>query len=133
MGCTLPDGRTYVVPITFAYADGAIYSFSYPGQKIDAMIRNPSVCFQTEQFVHEGVWKSVIVWGTFEHLSHKQQLGAMKAIFDRLEREEGRAMSPLYQPPPGILAASVPHSLENQAVFYRIRLTEKTGRQVQQS
>jgi len=123
LGCTLPDSRVYVVPITFAYQDEAIYSFSFPGLKIDALRRSPSACFQTEQFLHEGTWRSVILWGAYEELSEDEQLSAAKLIFTRLEREQGTAMSPLYQPPAHALFQSASRAMkEEEAIFYRIRI-----------
>ena len=44
------DGRPYVVPITFAFADHGIYSFSMLGQKIEWMRENPQVCLQVGDF-----------------------------------------------------------------------------------
>lgn len=131
LGCTLPDGKVYVVPITYAYHDGALYAFSREGQKIDALRRNPSVCFQTEQFLHEGLWRSVIVWGTYEELSGNEQLHAAKMLFERLDREQGTATSPLYQPPAHTLLAGASRTWEEEdAIFYRLRIAQKTGKQV---
>ncbi len=40
------DGRPYVVPLNFGYADGALYFHSAPeGRKIDILKKNPAVCF----------------------------------------------------------------------------------------
>ena len=40
------DGKPYVVPMNFGYADGALYFHSAPeGRKIDILGKNPDVCF----------------------------------------------------------------------------------------
>jgi len=40
------DGKPYVVPLNFGYADGALYFHSAPeGRKIDVLRKNPDVCF----------------------------------------------------------------------------------------
>ena len=44
------DNRPYVVPITFAFADNHIYSFSMVGQKVEWMRKNPQVCLQVDDF-----------------------------------------------------------------------------------
>jgi uncharacterized protein len=132
LGCTLPNSRVLVVPVTYAYHDGAILSFSYPGQKIDALRRNPSVCFQVEECLYEGTWRSVIVWGTYEELSGDKQLVAVKTLFASLRRDHGIPLSPLYKP-----AARAAHQSASAAqgdtepVFYRIRIEQKTGRHIQ--
>jgi nitroimidazol reductase NimA-like FMN-containing flavoprotein (pyridoxamine 5'-phosphate oxidase superfamily) len=43
------NGRPYVVPMDFGYADNAIYVHSaMEGRKIDVLKRNPDVCFEIE-------------------------------------------------------------------------------------
>ncbi len=129
LGCMLPDSRVYVVPITYAYQDNAIYSFSLHGLKIDALRKNPSACFQTEQFLRDGAWRSVHLRGTYEELSDGEKLTAAKALFRRLGSEGGIAISPLYQPPPMLLLPSVMQATKDkEAIFYRIRIDEKTGK-----
>jgi len=40
------DGKPYVVPMNFGYAEGALYFHSAPeGRKIDILRKNPEVCF----------------------------------------------------------------------------------------
>src|SRR5262245_46955090 len=62
------DNRPYVVPVTFAFADNHIYSFSLSGQKIEWMRQNAEVCLQVDDFKEGGGWKSVVVYGAFEEL-----------------------------------------------------------------
>ncbi len=112
IGCILPDGRVYVVPVTYAYHDGAIYSFSYAGKKIDAMRKDHSVCFQVQEFIDENSWKSVILWGKYEELSGHDAFVANKALFDRLTLENGAPISALY------LRSADMHG-QNGSVFYR--------------
>ncbi len=132
LGCTLPDGRVYVVPITFVYRDGIIYSFSSGGQKIDALRAHPSACLQVEQYLHEGSWRSAIAWGTYEELSDGPRLTAARLLFERLDMEEGMAMSPLYNPPPRAAFLEASRALtEKESIFYCIRVERKTGKQVQ--
>ena len=43
------DGMPYVVPISFVYEDGHIYSFSLIGHKVSAMRGHPQVCFEVDE------------------------------------------------------------------------------------
>lgn len=119
IGCHAGD-LTYVVPIAYAYEDGALYGFSHEGMKLDLMRRNPKVCVEIDSVEHLGAWKSVIGWGTFEELHGKEaDVGAHVAaarlrelaMDDESRRRLGEALR--REPVP---------------VVYRIRLDEKTGR-----
>lgn len=118
LGCTLPSGEPYVVPITFAYHEGTIYSVTRDGMKLEALRAHPSVCLQVEQMTGESSWRSAIVWGAFQELSGKDAAAAMKIIFDRLETEHGSGTSLLYTSP------------KEGATFYRIAISRKTGKSV---
>ena len=43
------NGMPYVVPISFVYEDGHIYSFSLIGHKVWAMRGHPQVCFEVDE------------------------------------------------------------------------------------
>ena len=53
LGCRA-DGRTCVVPVTYAYADGCVYGRSGSGMKLRMRRANPELCFEVEQ-AHEAV------------------------------------------------------------------------------
>ena len=65
------DGRPYVVPIYYAYADKALHAFSIPGKKIDWMRANPLVSMLVESQAHGRQWKSVIADGRYEALPER--------------------------------------------------------------
>lgn len=67
LGCHA-RGRTYVVPIAYAYADGMIVAHTADGLKLQMMRENPHVCFEVDRVDDLGHWQSVIVWGRFEEL-----------------------------------------------------------------
>lgn len=116
------EGQPYVVPIYYAYAEPYAYSFTMPGQKLDWMRGNPSVCLQVDDRT-QGVWRSVLVTGRFEELPDK--VGH--------KRERDRAWQLLSQhanwwepgavrPDPAAFSDHSPH------VFYRVFLEEVSGR-----
>jgi len=94
------DGEPYVVPIGFVYHDGRIYFHSYPrGRKIEAMRRNPRVCFQVEEvgrllpgstpckFSVE--YRSVIIYGRVRFLEEaEERLKALRLLLRKYGASE---------------------------------------------
>lgn len=120
IGC-YADGRTYVVPIAYAYEGGSVYGHSTEGLKIRMMRKNPSVCFETDAVDDVFNWRSIIAWGVFEQLHGAAAEDAMRTILLRfLETKIQPYARPLAPRRPGVGGTDV--------VVYRIRLIEKTGR-----
>ncbi|WBM79337.1 pyridoxamine 5'-phosphate oxidase family protein [Cryobacterium breve] len=65
IGCH-SDGRTYIVPITYAYDGDTVYAHSAAGTKVEMMRANPAVCFEVEQLDDLASWRTVVAWGEFE-------------------------------------------------------------------
>ena len=63
------DGRPYVVPVSYAFSGGFIYSFSREGQKLDWMRANPSVSLLVVDHGSGSTWNSVVVTGSFEEFT----------------------------------------------------------------
>ena len=84
LGCHA-DGKTYVVPISYAYNGDYIYARSFEGMKLAMMRNNPNVCFQVDRMEDMADWKSVIIWGTFEELKdpEKREEG-LKILISRI-------------------------------------------------
>lgn len=120
IGCHA-DGRTYVVPITYAYADGSIYGHSTEGLKLRMMRKNPNVCFQADAVEDVFNWRSVIAWGTYEELQGEAAERAMRTLVLRFVPTKTQATTRSW-------AGSGPGVLDNRATVYRIRLIERTGR-----
>lgn len=120
LGCSA-DGRSYVVPIAYAYHSGFVYSHSDEGLKIRLMRKNPNVCFEIDDIADELNWRSVIAWGRFEELHGEAAEEAMRIILLKFLPAKARRE-------PDALPAGRPGVGELGAVIYRIRLTERTGR-----
>jgi len=75
LGVCLESGP-YVVPVGFAYADGKIFFHTCnKGLKMDAMRRNPHVCFEVDEALSDAsMFKSVIVFGTAEIIDDKKKM-----------------------------------------------------------
>jgi uncharacterized protein len=122
LGCHA-DGKTYVVPISYAYDGKYLYARSFEGMKLQMMRKNPNVCFQVDQRESMADWKSVIMWGTFEELDGEQRNKALKKLISRAL--------------PNIASKTVKFSSEwpfpvndlksIDGIVYRILITERTG------
>ena len=126
IGCHA-DGRTYVVPITYAYRSGNVYCHGAEGQKVRMMRKQPDVCFEIDRVEDLGNWKSVIAEGRFHELGGREALEAMDVLIARFaELERAQEPHPSY-----VLRASESESSRADGrpiVLFRIELAEKTGR-----
>lgn len=126
IGCHA-DGRTYVVPITYAYDRGDVYCHSPEGLKLQMMRKNPVVCFEVDRVEDMGNWKSVIANGRYEELGGRDAIAAMDVLIKRFVTigQQG-------EPHPSYIfresETEPPGSDGTEIVIFRIRLTEKTGR-----
>lgn len=126
LGCHT-KGKTYVVPVGYAYEDGMIYSYSAEGTKIAMMRDNPDVCFQVDVVATLTNWRSVICWGRFEELRGANAQRAeeiLKRRFSELTFEDTKHITHGQRS----VAASKESPIPKEAVLYRIRIEEKTGR-----
>lgn len=124
IGCHT-DGRTYVVPVTYAYHDGCVYGHSGHGLKLQMMRHSPEVCFEVEHLEDLARWRSVIAWGRFEELRGAEAVVGMQRLLDRLRP---LMVSATARPSHGTSHGHGADVHGQQAVVYRIRLSEKTGR-----
>jgi len=125
IGCHA-DGRTYVVPITYAYDGTCVYGHSAAGLKVAMMRSNPAVCFEVEQVDDLANWRSVIAWGDFEELTGDEAVAGLRHLVDRLRPFMTSATA---QPTHGLDGpAHQGDTAGHVPVLYRIRLTDRTGR-----
>ena len=125
IGCHA-DGRTYVVPIMYAYDRGSVIGVSTDGLKLHMMRKNPTVCFEVDSAHDLSNWRSVIAWGRFEELSGAdadQAMASFVARFAPIATGAGFGRTP----------KDITHQYRAQtdglrAIVYRIRLTETAGR-----
>ena len=125
LGCTA-GGRTYIVPISYAY-DGKYLYFHATGEgaKIQMMRKNPEVCFQTDVMENMASWKSVICWGSFEEVTDEQE--RTKALKVLLSRELPIITSQTVHISPNW--PFLPFDYKDiKGIVFRILITEKTGR-----
>jgi nitroimidazol reductase NimA-like FMN-containing flavoprotein (pyridoxamine 5'-phosphate oxidase superfamily) len=70
LGCHAA-GVTYVVPLIYAYEDGAVVAVTTEGRKTAMLRENPRVCVEVDEYDVDGrgSWRSVIAEGTYEELT----------------------------------------------------------------
>lgn len=111
-------GKTYIVPITYAYEGGSVYAHSHEGMKIHMMRENPRVAFEVDCMDGSGNWESVIAEGVFEELrgdeAQERYRWLVAEVSGYLEGPPGETVHPL--------------GTQSPAVMYRIVLDEKSGR-----
>lgn len=126
IGCHA-EGRTYVVPITYAYDGRDVYCHSPEGLKLRMMRKNPVVCFEVDRIQDMGNWKSVIVHGRFEELRGRDALAAMDILIKRFV-----AIEQPDEPHPSYIfresQVEPPRTDGREVVIFRIRIAEKSGR-----
>ncbi len=125
IGCHA-SGRTYVVPITYVFEDGAIIGHSSDGLKLRMMRENPYVCFEVDRMDDLANWRSVIAWGRYEELHGAEADRAVAKLLGKLLPMT--VTSETSHPPKDLTHQHRAVTDGLHAVIYRIRLTEKSGR-----
>jgi nitroimidazol reductase NimA-like FMN-containing flavoprotein (pyridoxamine 5'-phosphate oxidase superfamily) len=118
LGCHA-RGVTYVVPLIYAYEDGAVVAVTTEGRKIAMLRENPRVCVEVDEYDTDGrgSWRSVIAQGRCEELAGDAIEPALALLRERFERTAGRAAGP--------------RPLGPDVVVLRISFDEVSGRTVQ--
>jgi nitroimidazol reductase NimA-like FMN-containing flavoprotein (pyridoxamine 5'-phosphate oxidase superfamily) len=110
---------TYVVPLVYAYEDGAVVAVTTEGRKTAMLRENPRVCVEVDEYDIDGKgsWRSVIAYGTCEELHGDAIEPALALMRERFARTAGRTAEP--------------RTLGPHVVVLRIRLDEFSGRAVE--
>jgi nitroimidazol reductase NimA-like FMN-containing flavoprotein (pyridoxamine 5'-phosphate oxidase superfamily) len=118
LGCHA-DGVTYVVPLIYAYEDGAVVAVTTEGRKTAMLRENGRVCVEVDEYDADGKgsWRSVIAYGTYEELAGTAIEPALALLRERFARTAGRSAE-ARRLGPGV-------------VVLRIALDELSGRTVE--
>jgi hypothetical protein len=120
VGCHV-DQKIYVVPVIYAWDGTCAYVYSIEGQKVTMMRANPAVCFEVDEYLPGGGWRSVIIQGTYEELEGEGSALTLKLLADRFATRSSTG------------GAQRPRGGGRVPVAFRIRATEITGRKVERS
>jgi nitroimidazol reductase NimA-like FMN-containing flavoprotein (pyridoxamine 5'-phosphate oxidase superfamily) len=125
IGCHA-DGRTYVVPVTYAYDGEGLLIQSADGLKLRMMHENPWVCIEVDHIDNLANWRSVIARGRFEELVGEEATAALARLSVRLQPLMVSETAPGAET---LAAGETPvRSGDGHASIYRIHLLEKAGR-----
>jgi nitroimidazol reductase NimA-like FMN-containing flavoprotein (pyridoxamine 5'-phosphate oxidase superfamily) len=125
LGCHA-EGRTYVVPVTYAYDGEGLIIQSADGMKLRMMHQNPVICVEVDRIDDLANWRSVIAWGHFEELFGGNASAALARLRDRLQSCVVSQTMPAVR---RLREGETPiRSGNGHASIYRIHLFEKTGR-----
>ncbi|HJU35875.1 MAG TPA: pyridoxamine 5'-phosphate oxidase family protein [Gaiellaceae bacterium] len=118
LGCHA-EGVTYIVPLIYAYEDGAVVAVTTEGRKTVMLRQNPRVCVEVDEYDADGrgSWRSVIAYGTYEELGGTAIEPALALLRERFARTSGRTAEP--------------RPLGRNVVVLRIGLDEFSGRTVE--
>ena len=116
IGCHA-DGRTYVVPVIYAWDGACVYVQSIEGRKIDMMRAHSDVCFEVDEYLPGGSWRSVIVEGVYEELEGTAAEAALALLVRRFHRPR----------------TSVEPRASRKPVAFRIRAHSVSGRNVRRT
>jgi hypothetical protein len=108
----------YVVPISYAYADGCIYGHAPPGHKVTLLRRWPHVAFQVDDIRNPATWRSVLIQGKWEELTADEDRFRARALL--LKAFEGSLMS--------VTAGHGHRTTLAEAILFRIHIESITGR-----
>ena len=117
VGCHV-GSETYVVPVIFGWDGNCIYVYTTEGKKVDMMRENQRVCFEIDEYLTSGGWRSGIAQGVFEELEGDDAVRALQIIAERVSsnRDGGN---------------SRPRGEGRTPVAFRIRTSDVTGRKVE--
>lgn len=122
LGCHA-DGKTYVVPITYAYDGVNLIGHSAEGRKVWMMRANAEVCVQIDRMYEANDWRGVICWGRYHELEGDEA----KAALDMMVARFRPVRTSKSATPPRAVTTDVDVG-RPKSVIYRIALSEKTGR-----
>ena len=118
LGCHA-GGATYVVPLIYAYEDGAVVAVTTEGRKTAMLRENPRVCVEVDEYDADGKgsWRSVIAQGTYTEVVGDEVEPALSLLRERFAHTAERAAEP--------------RRLGPNVVVLRIDLDEISGRAVE--
>ena len=124
IGCHA-EGKTYVVPVSYAYDGRYIYCHSREGRKISMMRRNSEVCFEVEEMSNMANWRCVIINGKYEELAGEEAKKALRILSPRIMPSLNDIIARRADP---VTALQGENHENNFAITFRIRVEEKSGR-----
>lgn len=113
------DGhRVDIEPISYAYAEGAIYGRAAPGTRMNALRGQPWVAFEVDDIRSQSDWESVVVKGTV-YLVDPIDTMPLRAQYENAVRIVRTVM-------PGAFTPKDP--VPERTLLFRLHIDEMEGR-----
>lgn len=125
IGCSA-NGKTLVVPITYAYDGNRIIGHTGVGEKLAMMRQNPQVCFEVEDIRDLRNWATVVIQGRYVELHGNEASVALGFLVENILPKY-----PAAPPLPGMANVSLRPKAdigESDVVVFAIEIAEKQGR-----
>jgi len=124
LACSL-ENQPYIVPFNFAFdTKEHIYGFSTLGQKILWMRKNPRVCVEVEDITSPNDWTTLVIFGEYEELSGSSELVKLRDYAHELLSSRPMWWKPAY------LAGAFREGVEEEPVYFRIKIGKVSGKLV---
>jgi len=120
---TVNQNQPYIVPIYFGYRDEHLYGFTTFGRKVEWMRANPLASVEVDEVVSHFHWSSVVVLGLYQELPDTPRYRDL-----RLEAQLLLEKKALWWQTAYAVNQARGGSYPVDALFYRIRINEITGR-----
>lgn len=123
LGCHL-NGKTVIVPITYAFDGRRLIAHAGEGEKIEFMRANPFVCFEVDEIKDVHNWRTVIVQGKYHELEGGDASVAISYLVEKV----------LPELPPSVLGAKGGISLRPQrtsvsdSIVFSLEILNMSGR-----
>ncbi len=127
LGYIHSNGEPHVLPITYLYQDGNIYSYTKEGEKLESMRKNPSICVQVEHVKNGFEWESVLCWGLFEEITDANDA---HDIAVQIAEAHGKIVLATNESPVSPPLTHLQEGIENNVV-YRLKPRRMTGKSEQ--
>lgn len=113
--------RPVIVPMSFRFSGGALYSFTTAGRKTEALRGNDAVCVLFDNIVSRTQWRTVVVHGRYREIAGEDECEAIVKLL---------ADEPLWWEP-GYTRTITSEGGERrlEPVFFRVDIESATGHQ----
>ena len=124
IGCHA-NGKTIVVPVTYAYDGKRILAHTGIGEKIAMMRVNPDVCFEVDRIQDLRNWRSVVIQGRYRELKGEEATVALSFLVEKILPMMPSESAML---PHGASIRPKPTVGERDPIIFCIEVRAKSGR-----
>ncbi|MFQ0812941.1 pyridoxamine 5'-phosphate oxidase [Brucella anthropi] len=113
------DDRPFIVPLSFRFSGGSLYSFTTDGQKTEALRKNDAVCILFDHIESRTRWRTVVVNGRYREIEREDEKNAIVELM---------ASEPTWWEPAYIRTITKGgQERKLEPVFFRIDVENATG------